>query len=109
MSHAIAQMYASVEVPPPTASRMTVCYGFVCRLRVHLDFTPGRPQGADRHLLNKGKATPEDERRALQLAVQWFDRRMGPILARRGAWRAPISATATTTAITIATTPPATQ
>jgi hypothetical protein len=79
MSHAIAQMYASVEVPPPTESRMTVCYGFVCRLRVHLDFTQADHRALS-DLLNKGKATPEAERRALQLAVQWFDRRMGPIL-----------------------------
>jgi hypothetical protein len=79
MSYAVTQMYASVEVPPPTANRITVCYGFVCRLRVHLDLTPGdRKALAD--LLNKGKATPETERRALQLAVQWLDRRMGPIL-----------------------------
>jgi hypothetical protein len=79
MSHAIAQMYASVEVPPPTESRMTVCYGFVCRLRVHLDFTQADHKALS-DLLNKGKATPEAERRSLQLAVQWFDRRMGPIL-----------------------------
>jgi hypothetical protein len=79
MSYAIAQMYASVEAPPPTAERMTLCYGFVCRLRAQVDFS-----AADRRaltdLLNKGKATPEAERRSLQLAVQWLDRRMGPIL-----------------------------
>jgi hypothetical protein len=79
MSYAIAQMYAAVEAPPPTESRMTVCYGFVCRLRVHLDFTQA-DQKALTDLLNKGKATPEAERRSLQLAVQWFDRRMGPVL-----------------------------
>ena len=79
MSYAIGQMYASVEVPPPTADRITICYGFVCRLRTHLDLTPGdRKALAD--LLNKGKATPEAERQALRLAVQWLDRRMGPIL-----------------------------
>jgi hypothetical protein len=79
MSYAIAQMYASVEAPPPSANRMTLCYGFVCRLREEVHFTP-----ADRRaltdLLNKGKATAEAERRSLQLAVQWLDRRMGPIL-----------------------------
>jgi hypothetical protein len=79
MSYAITQMYASVEAPPPTADRITICYGFVCRLRTHLDLTPGdRKALAD--LLNKGKATPEAERQALRLAVQWLDRRMGPIL-----------------------------
>ena len=79
MSYAITQMYASVEVPPPTSSRMTVCYGFVCRLRVHLDFTQSDHKALS-DLLNKGKATAEAERRALQSAVQWFDHRMGPIL-----------------------------
>jgi len=79
MSYAIGQMYASVEVPPPTASRITICYGFVCRLRTHLDLTPG-DRKALTDLLNKGKATPEAERQALRLAVQWLDRRMGPIL-----------------------------
>jgi hypothetical protein len=79
LTPAIAHLYSSVEILPPTASRMTVCYGFVCRLRYILDFTP-----ADRRaltdLFNKGKASPEAERRAAQLAVQWLDRRMGPIL-----------------------------
>jgi hypothetical protein len=79
MSHAIQQMYAAVEVPPPTADRMTVCYGFVCRLRTHLHFT-----AADRKaltdILARGNGSPEAERRALQLAVNWLDRRMGPVL-----------------------------
>ena len=79
MSYAITQMYASVEVPPPTPDRITICYGFVCRLRVHLDFTAGDHRTLT-DLLNKGKASPAAERRALQLAVQWLDRRMGPIL-----------------------------
>ena len=79
VSYAIGQMYAAVEMPPPTADRMTVCYGFVCRLRVHLDFTPG-DRKALTDILAQGKASPEAERRALQLAVNWLDRRMGPIL-----------------------------
>jgi hypothetical protein len=79
LSPAIAQLYSSVEILPPTASRMTVCYGFVCRLRHILDFTPG-DRRALTDLLNKGKATPETERQAVQQAVHWLDRRMGPIL-----------------------------
>jgi hypothetical protein len=79
MSPAIAQMYSAVSVPPPTATRMTVCYGFVCRLRVHLDFSDG-----DRRTLTslfaKVKTSPDAERKAVQQAVLWFDRRMGPIL-----------------------------
>ena len=89
MSHAIAQMYASVEVPPPTASRMTVCYGFVCRLRIHLDFTPADRKALS-DILNKGKANAA--RRTQGAAVR------GAMVRppdgtdprhRRGAWRAP--------------------
>ena len=79
LSPAIAQLYSSVEILPPTASRMTICYGFVCRLRHILDFTPG-DRRALTDLLNKGKASAEAERKAVQLAVHWLDRRMGPIL-----------------------------
>ncbi len=79
VSYAIERMYSSVEMPPPTASRMTVCYGFVCRLRTHLHFTPA-DRKALTDILDKGKASPEEERKSLQLAVNWLDRRMGPIL-----------------------------
>ena len=79
MSPKIAQLYSSVEILPPSASRMTICYGFVCRLRYILDFTPG-DRRALTEILNKGKASPEAERKAVQSAVQWLDRRMGPIL-----------------------------
>lgn len=79
MTPAVAQLYSSVEILPPDARRMTVCYGFVCRLRYILDFTPG-DRRALTDLLNKGRASPEAERKAVQLAVQWLDRRMGPIL-----------------------------
>lgn len=79
MSYGIEKMYAAVEMPPPTADRMTVCYGFVCRLRTHLHFTPV-DRKALTEILDKGKASAEAERNALRLAVNWLDRRMGPIL-----------------------------
>jgi hypothetical protein len=76
LSREIAQMYAAVEMSPPTATRMTVCYGFVCRLRLELDFSP-----AERALLTsilaKGRASPEEERKAIQQAFVWFDHRVG--------------------------------
>jgi hypothetical protein len=68
--------YTSVEILPPTASRMTVCYGFVCRRRLELHFT-----AAERSLLSnilaKGKASAAEERKAIQQAFVWFDRRVG--------------------------------
>ena len=33
LSEGLAQLYTSVSIHPPTAERMTVCYGFVCRRR----------------------------------------------------------------------------
>lgn len=79
MSSAVAQLYTSVSIYPPSANSMTVCYGFVCRRREILDFT-----AADRRALTQimaaGRASAAAERGAVQKVVVWFDRRMGPIL-----------------------------
>jgi hypothetical protein len=79
MSAAVAQLYTSVSIYPPSANSMTVCYGFVCRRREILDFT-----AADRKALTQimaaGRASAAAERAAVQRVVVWFDRRMGPIL-----------------------------
>ncbi len=72
-----ADLYTSVSINPPSATEMTVCYGFVCRRRAMLDFS-----AADRKVLTQimsaGKASPAAERAAVQKAVVWFDKRMGP-------------------------------
>ena len=74
-----AALYSSVSIYPPSATSMTVCYGFVCRRREILDFTP-----ADRSALTKilaaGRSSAAAERKAVQNAVIWFDRRMGPVI-----------------------------
>jgi hypothetical protein len=79
LSYALSQMYSDLSVPPPTAQNMIVCYGFNCRQRMRLDFTD-----ADRkrltEILVSGRASPEAERKAVQQAVVWFDRRVGPII-----------------------------
>lgn len=79
LSEAIANLYTSVSILPPSAERMTVCYGFVCRRRYIFDFEP-----ADRkkltELLTAGRASAEAERKAVQQAVVWFDRRIGPVI-----------------------------
>jgi hypothetical protein len=79
LSEAQAQLYTSVSILPPSAERLTVCYGFVCRRRYVFDF-----QTADRkkltEILATGRASPEAERKAVQQAVAWFDRRLGPII-----------------------------
>ncbi len=75
----IAELYSTVSIFPPTAKSMTVCYGFVCRRRAILDFTPG-DRNALTQIMAAGRASAAAERAAVQKAVIWFDRRMGPIL-----------------------------
>lgn len=79
MSGPIAYLYSSVSINPPSVREMTVCYGFGCRRRASLDFS-----AADRKALTQilaaGKANPAAERAAVQKAVIWFDRRVGPMI-----------------------------
>ena len=74
-----SELYTSVSTSPPTAETMTVCYGFVCRRRIELDFT-----AADRKALSQiiaaGKASAMTERAAIQKVVMLFDRKVGPTL-----------------------------
>ena len=79
MSSAIAYLYSSVSIYPPSATSMTVCYGFVCRRRHILDFSAG-DRAALAGIMNGGRANAAAERAAVQKVVVWFDRRMGPIL-----------------------------
>ena len=79
MSRAVADLYTSVSIYPPSASQMTVCYGFVCRRRHMLDFTAG-DRAALTAIMNGGRGSAAAERAAVQRAVVWFDRRVGPIL-----------------------------
>lgn len=79
ISHEVATLFSLASVPPPTATEMTVCYGFVCRLRTVLHFTTAHRKSLT-DILSKGRANPEAERKAVQQAVVWFDRQMGPVL-----------------------------
>ena len=79
LSEDLSYLYTSMSMHPPTAERMTVCYGFGCRRRVIWDFTAG-DRKALTDILAKGRATGEAERKAVQQAVVWFDRRMGPVI-----------------------------
>jgi hypothetical protein len=74
-----AALYSTVSIFPPSAQRMTVCYGFVCRRREMLDFT-ARDRSALTQILAAGRASAAAERAAVQKAVIWFDRRMGPVI-----------------------------
>lgn len=79
LSKEIAELYTTVSIEPPSASFMPVCYGFVCRLRATLVFTPA-DRAALTAILAKGASSADAERKALQQAVIWFDRRMGPVI-----------------------------
>jgi hypothetical protein len=79
LSPEILQLYSSVSIDPPSATSMTVCYGFVCRRRASLDFTDGDRKTLTQ-ILAAGKASPVTERAAVQKAVIWFDRRIGPVI-----------------------------
>jgi len=79
MSSAVEQLYTSVSIYPPSATSMTVCYGFVCRRREILEFTPA-DRKALTQIMTAGRASAAAERAAVQKAVIWFDRRMGPII-----------------------------
>jgi hypothetical protein len=69
-------MYAAVGLSPPTAARMTVCYGFVCRRRMELAFT-AKERTTLRNILAKGRMSAAAERKAIQRAFVWFDHRVG--------------------------------
>ena len=79
MTPGIAQLYESVSIYPPSGSSMTVCYGFVCRRRINFDFTAGDRKALEA-IMAKGKASAPAERAAVQAAVVWFDKRLGPVL-----------------------------
>ena len=79
LSRPLAEMYSAVSIFPPSAKSMTVCYGFTCRRREILDFTPGDRSALTR-ILEAGRASAAAERAAVQKAVVWFDRRMGPVI-----------------------------
>jgi hypothetical protein len=79
LTSAQAWIYSSVSIYPPSASAMTVCYGFVCRRREILNFTPA-DRSALTAILATGRGSAAAERAAVQKAVIWFDRRIGPVI-----------------------------
>ena len=62
-----AALYTTVSIYPPSAGSMTVCYGFVCRRREILNFTPA-DKAALTNILAAGRASAAAERAAVQKA-----------------------------------------
>ena len=79
LSPGINELYTSVSIYPPTAGSFTVCYGFGCRRRHILDLGPGDKTALTK-IMATGKASAAAERAAVQKAVIWFDRRVGPVI-----------------------------
>ncbi len=79
LSAPVAQLYTSVSINPPSANAMTVCYGFVCRRRETFAFSTA-DRSALTQILASGRGSAAAERAAVQKAVVWLDRRLGPIL-----------------------------
>jgi hypothetical protein len=79
LSSQISYLYNSVSIFPPTAGKMTVCYGFVCRRRYEFAFSAGDRAALSR-IMASGKASAAAERAAVQKAMVWLDRRLGPVL-----------------------------
>ena len=75
LTPAQADMYTSVEMQPPTAAAMTACYGFVCRKRLEIHFSPAERTTLI-STLAKGQKSPAEERKAIQQAFLWFDQRV---------------------------------
>jgi hypothetical protein len=79
LSAPVAQLYSSVSIFPPSANSMTVCYGFVCRRRETLSLS-ATDRRALTHIMAAGRSSAAAERAAVQRAVVWFDRRIGPVI-----------------------------
>ena len=79
LTPAQAALYTTVSIFPPSTNSMTVCYGFVCQRRQMLDFTAS-DRSALSKILGAGHGSAAAERAAVQEAVIWFDRRIGPVI-----------------------------
>jgi hypothetical protein len=75
---AFAEIYGELSLRMPTPTLVVVCHAFGCSNQTHIVLSVGdRTRLAT--LLAAGKASPAAERRAIAGAVQWFERRIGPV------------------------------
>jgi hypothetical protein len=72
------EIYSEMSLRMPTTSLIVACHGFSCRNQAQIILSSSdRARLAT--LLAAGKSSPAAERRAVAGAVQWFDRRIGPV------------------------------
>ncbi|MET0970481.1 MAG: hypothetical protein ABWY18_14870 [Tardiphaga sp.] len=79
MTPQISDLYTSVSIYPPSSNAMTICYGFVCRRRYVFEFSAGDRAALSR-IMAAGKSSAAAEMAAVQKAVVWWDRRVGPVI-----------------------------
>jgi hypothetical protein len=73
-----AEVYAELSLRMPTPTLVVVCHAFGCSNQTHILLTTS-DRARLSTLLAAGKASPAAERRAIAGAVQWFERRIGPV------------------------------
>ena len=60
-----------------------ICHGFGCTLQTPVAFT-ARDMVALRSIVTTGRKSPEAARAALGKAVEWFEKRVGPVVGTSG-------------------------
>jgi hypothetical protein len=80
---AFAGVYAELSLRMPTPSLLVACHGFGCGVHTPVELSAG-DRARLTTLLAAGKSSPAAERRALAGAVQWLDRRIGPLAGTTG-------------------------
>jgi len=75
---ALAAVYADLSIAPPRRDAVIICHGFGCKYRTMVGLT-----AADHNMLAQllagGRTSAEAERRAVAVAVAWFERRVGSV------------------------------
>jgi len=80
--------YQARKSVKPKGARIYVCDTFGCKRRTPVQLTDGDLAALER-IIRRGAASPRAERRALGKAVQWFERRVGPVVGStrdKGGW-----------------------
>jgi len=69
--------------PMVASATVAVCHNFGCSMQTPVTFT-AKDLAALRVIVVAGRGSPAAERRALGKAVQWFERRVGPVVGTSG-------------------------
>lgn len=73
----ISAAYADFSLSAPSPTSVFICHGFGCKYRTEVAFSKA-DHAKLAHLLAAGHASAAAERRAIEAAGAWFDRRVAP-------------------------------